>query len=1065
MKKLLLAGVLMSSASSPAFTQWVDWDRITHWAGEGENKAALVIDFKDGKGDMAYVWGYRWTGTASGEDMLRAIASQSSALTVLVQYTGAMGSTLNGVGLSANREHLDYLRYDYEGALNGSSFDFNNPNTSMGQDSAPGASAEQMCIDAIEDSRTSGIIEHPLNAFVYGYPSYDYDYWQLEEGYEEAWEYRWRAGWYEGYWSYWCGDSDYDSMSYSGLGMSSAMLTDGCVQAWKYVDFGYTGGGIGDTGDELSEELDYDIMDYNEEMHVPVTVAQPVDHSKIAMWVGSGEKSASVVLEFKDGKNPSNIVYGYRWSGGWDDNLGTVLDNIAKADSRLTVDRSNGLKISFDTNGDGTISATEHDGSDGAWSGYVKRVVDKSLNKVPLDRFLNPNAVMLVSDTKTTAALPRTLMYSPVTDIQLDVADSDGVITLTPKEMAGIMPRLSPEAPTNSNYTVTLKDNGSSKADYIATAYKVNLWDENNKRMQPYELSGHREGECTLTIASTDGFCSRDFTVKVVDREREQAIDYNTGTIMLNEEWFGHTNGGLNWFSPDYEVTYQAYERENPGMSFGCTSQYAIIYGGKLIVSSKQAADNGDPLPGGGRLVVADASTLRRLGSIDDIMVEGETRSADGRALCGAGPGRVYMGTSSGIYIIDIDNCSITGKIEGSDPEGNAADLYNGQIGDMVLAGKHAFALRQSTGVYIIDIDTDEIVKAIADANVQGITQAYDGTVWYATVNADKQSEFVALDHLTLEEKERVTVPKDCGTVTCGWGAWRTTQFTAAQTVPSLFFAGGSSISNGGSGIIWRYDIEDGTFTQLAQVSGLPAHTPGLKQGAYGTIRYDDRSGEIIAGTTESKASGHYRYNWTHFIDAASGEILRTIELRPYYWFQSMPIFPDAYLPEMEDVDDIVLYVDGEPAEITLNATDRDNNDANIRYSVEAVSRAANAPVDVALDGNVLTLTPLSVGSHDFAVAVESNGRTVRHAVHVDVVDETSGIDRIEKGAARISTDGRLINVANCEGASIRLINAVGAVSALFMADSDSYAYRAEVPAGVYIIIGDNGLSKKIIIK
>ena len=66
---------------------------------------------------------------------------------------------------------------------------------------------------------------------------------------------------------------------------------------------------------------------------------------------------------------------------------------------------------------------------------------------------------------------------------------------------------------------------------------------------------------------------------------------------MLNEEWYGHTNGGLNWFSPDYDVVYQAYERENPGMSFGCTSQYGIIYDGKLIVSSKQAVDGGDPLP------------------------------------------------------------------------------------------------------------------------------------------------------------------------------------------------------------------------------------------------------------------------------------------------------------------------------------------------------------------------------------------------------------------------------------------------------------------------------------
>ena len=132
---------------------------------------------------------------------------------------------------------------------------------------------------------------------------------------------------------------------------------------------------------------------------------------------------------------------------------------------------------------------------------------------------------------------------------------------------------------------------------------------------------------------------------------------------MLNEEWYGHTNGGLNYYTPDFEIVYQAYERENPGMSFGCTSQYGLIYGDKLIVSSKQAVDGGDPLPGGGRLVVADARTLKRLGSIDELMWGDETRSGDGRALCGAGPGRVYMGTHSGIYIVDIESMTILGKV------------------------------------------------------------------------------------------------------------------------------------------------------------------------------------------------------------------------------------------------------------------------------------------------------------------------------------------------------------------------------------------------------------------
>lgn len=1285
MKKTLLTCIaslgLCVSANAVEYVDWVDWDQIEHWAGDpnGENKCALVIDFQDGY-DEAYVWGYRWNGTKTGEDLVRAVASQSSILTAMIQYTGTMGSTLNGLGISLSREELDYLHYDFDRAAIGGevSFGFFEPNTSMGQEVAPGYAAEGMCIDAIEKAKTTGIIEHPLNAFLYGYPAYDYDYWQLEDGYE-SYDYRWRAGWYDGYWSYWHGPNDYDYLGYSGLGMSSTVLSDGCVQAWKYIVFN-GGGSFGDTGGELAENLNYDMSVWGEEMHEAPEVVQPVDQADIDFWVGTGEKAATVVFQFNDGNGPENLVYGYRWTGGWDDDLVTVVTNIAKADPRMTFANDGGrFTVTYDSDHDGALGIKDHTDTGNTWNCYVKRVVDDGFNKINSGRWLNPNAVMIFShqpsdmaevelpyqlfrpalDSEQIITIPKTIDYAladenlevplfvqipeggklgtafnfstkpkvvssstvgnfmgkvtayknfapsagdfiirgsytpagqtnaqsvysntssvtlrnpvrpvisvsyeqvsvdarlnhevdnrlviepadatytkmkyassntrvasvhsttgvvktsktagdatitatydfnagltssftltaalqeSVTDITFEGADEDGVITLTPKEMTGLFPILTPADPDIPDVTVTLSGNGTAKDDYIATMYTVNLWDENNTMYRRNELSGHRVGECLLTARATDGSgVEKVFTVRVVDPERDTAIDYTTGTIMLNEEWYGHTNGGLNWYSPEYEPVYQAYERENPGMSFGCTSQYGLIYDGKLIVSSKQAVDAGDPLPGGGRLVVADAETLKRIGSINDIMLAGESRSGDGRALCGAGPGRVYMGTHNGIYIIDINNCEILGKIgsdklddedddkPNTDPSGS---LYSGQIGDMVLAGHHVFALRQDGGVYIIDIDTDEIVKVIEDKNVQGITQSADGCVWYATKDdTGKSSVFVALDHLTLEESARVDVPAECGVVSCGWGAWRTTQFTGAHSVNTIFFAGGSSISNGGSGIIWRYDIDDDKFTHVATVSGLDAHTPGLKQGAYGTIRYDDRSGEIIAGTTETKASGHYRYNWTHFINAETGEFNKSVELRPYYWFQSMPVFPDVYEPEMEDIDDIVLGLEDDAREITINATDRDNNDANIRYSLiseTALTDDVNAQSPVAavtLEGNKLTVTPLSEGTHTFGIAVESNGKITRHAVNVVVNrNGSTSVSDIEAGGS-VSSDGHNVIVRGYAGATFSVVNALGQTVGSFTADSDNVVYAVSAGRGVYVVIGDNGISKKIIIK
>lgn len=1267
---LMAVAIAATPAKAVEYQQWVDWDQIQHWAGdpEGENRCALVIDFQDGQTECSYVWGYRWNGTKTGEDLVRAVAGQSSVLSAMIQYTGTMGSTLNSLGISANREELDYLYYDFDRAAIGGevSFGFFEPNTSMGQETAPGYAAEQMCVDAIERAKTTGIIEHPLNAFLYGYPAYDYDYWQLEDGYADTYEYRWRSGWYDGYWSYWHGPNDYEYIGYSGLGMSSTVLVNDGVQAWKYIVFGgeYYGG-------ELHEELDYAIADYGEEMHEAVEAVQPVDQNNVKFWVGTGEKAATVVFQFNDGRGPENLVYGYRWSGGWDDDLKTVITTIANADPRMTATiAGKNIQITYDSNDDGTLDANDHTDVADTWNCYVKRTIDEDFNKVPSGRWLNPNAVMILShqpedmaevslpyqlfrpeiDSDQLFTLPEVIDYAladealtipvfleapaeggkfgnsfswtrdtqitsitsgmgttaymgkvngwknfapksgtvkvrgqftkagetksayyysndatlniaapvrPVTnayyaesevsarlshpvdnalvfepadatftkfsfstsnsraatvnstsgevkttttagsadinaayiadsnvtasfsltsqlvnaveDVTFEAADEDGVITLTPKEMAGLKPIFTPEDPDINTIACKLEGNGTAKDNYIATMYNVNLWDENNVMTRMPELSGHRVGECTLKVSSNDGTgFEKTFTVRVVEPEREPAIDYTAGTIMLNEEWFGHTNGGLNWYSPEYDIVYQAYERENPGMSFGCTSAFGMIYDGKLIVSSKQASDGGDPLPGGGRLVVADANTLQRLGSLDELKVDGETRSGDGRGLCGAGHGRIYQATHSGIYIVDTENCAILGKVAGSG-NGSSSNLYAGQVGDMLLAGRYAFAVAQDKGILIIDTDTDEIVKTIDDKQVQGIAQSADGHVWYATLTDSKASRFVALDCNTLEAVDAVDVPAEYGSVACGWGAWRPTQFTSSHSVNSLFFCPGSSISNGGGGVVYRYDIDSREFRRLAQVSDLPAHTAGMKQGAYGTIRYDDRTGEIIAGTTEFKASGHYRYNWTHFIDAETGEITRTIELRPYYWFQAMPIFPDVYEAEMEDIDDITLKPGDEPLELTLNVTDRDNHDANIRISLvdgggATRAEAAEAPVEVALEGNKLTITPKALGSHTIGIALESNGRVSTHAINVTVSDQT-GIDAVGASEASIASRGNAIIVRGCAGSSFSVCDVTGTVADTFTAESDVFVRETSLAAGVYIVVADNGLTKKIIIR
>jgi hypothetical protein len=83
-----------STASAGAVT----FDDIAFWVGDGANEAALVIDWNDGKPAESLVWGYRWDGSATGEDLLLDVVRADPRLFALVGPSGTFGVPINGVG-------------------------------------------------------------------------------------------------------------------------------------------------------------------------------------------------------------------------------------------------------------------------------------------------------------------------------------------------------------------------------------------------------------------------------------------------------------------------------------------------------------------------------------------------------------------------------------------------------------------------------------------------------------------------------------------------------------------------------------------------------------------------------------------------------------------------------------------------------------------------------------------------------------------------------------------------------------------------------------------------------
>lgn len=228
----------------------VDFTKIQHWTGEGENEAALMIQFntyvKDRK---AHVWGYRWHAgeTRTGEDMFRDICANSKELCLLTQMTGQYGCTVDGIGYTDSGEIenlLSCVYFDFEKAKNYRFINFKyygeKTEIDYGQRDFPGDETPVLCANAVEKAVTSGshVIQHPIDYTSYGYPAYDYDCWFLDNdnpNYDPS--FQWIAAWYSGYWSYYLFSPGMEDFSYSGVGYSGRTLSDGCVDAWSFCKF------------------------------------------------------------------------------------------------------------------------------------------------------------------------------------------------------------------------------------------------------------------------------------------------------------------------------------------------------------------------------------------------------------------------------------------------------------------------------------------------------------------------------------------------------------------------------------------------------------------------------------------------------------------------------------------------------------------------------------------------------------------------------------------------------------------------------------------------------------
>ena len=619
--------------------------------------------------------------------------------------------------------------------------------------------------------------------------------------------------------------------------------------------------------------------------------AQEFSFSDIKFWVGEGANEAALVLQWNVDGEESALVWGYRFDGSATGYQ--MLEDIVKADDRLYMVASNGP-------------------------------FGKALQGIGYD------------------------------------ADGDGDIALL--NSSGEERQLDDTGILIASGTFTAKDaDDFFKCGFTTSGYWAYFLEESGT-LPPTQYAKTGASGRILENGSVDGWTFSDGSAqwKPLQAAEEPAPaivypeEYSNGFFIINEDWFGHRNGSVNWVAADGTVYYDVEAVAN-GLDtsasetvLGITTQFGQIYGGNFFISSKQ----------GTRFVVLDAKTLKTQATFDAAGV------GDGRDVCAVSNDKVYVGGSSGIIVYDVANSEFGRQIEG---------LAGKQAGMMVRLGRYVFAVEQGVGVRIIDPASDSVVETIENANAQGLTVTKDGYVW---CTLPSEQSLMRIDPATLDS-EVINIGKQ---IVSTWGAYRPDYVCSSYAENALFVAGGSSFSPKS---INKFNIDDkGNLTKDETFNfSIPEEYSSMF--FYGSPRVNPTTGDLIITGTMSY-SGPFELL---YINPQTGEIKKITELASSdgstrYWFPSVPVMSDDAAPVI-NLDDVSFDSDESLViPVTEFVSDADN------LAVLSVIEASVDDTDIAsvtYDGLKLTVTPLSLGNTTLNLTVNSNGKVAEKAVPVTV--------------------------------------------------------------------------------
>ena len=529
---------------------------------------------------------------------------------------------------------------------------------------------------------------------------------------------------------------------------------------------------------------------------------------------------------------------------------------------------------------------------------------------------------------------------------------------------------------------------------------------------------------------------------------------YTDGVFVINEGWFGHCNSTINYLDGTGTWVYDVIEKENPGIQLGSTTSIGTIYGDRFYIITKQDKDGGSDKDGA-RITICDAKTMKVIKQIKDINNEG-TR-ADGRGFVAVNNTKAYIGSNNGIYILDLEDLEIKGRIEGTenehtDPYGK---VYLGQTGSLLRINEKVYALHQDKGLMVIDPETDKVTNVVSGPDEGELTYgsavlAKDGSLWLSVSDRYGRGDvygYIMRYTPSTGDTLRVNIPEGINPPSNSWFAWTPDGFCASTKNNVLYWNTGD-LAWYSNNKICKYDIDKNEMSQF-----IDFESEGLK--IYGSsMRVDPVSDNLYVTLFKDTSIPYFtlrKYDNT-------GTMLNEYEMMQDYWFPSIPVFPDNEAPVAQNTPETNIS-DSKALTINLDniATDADNMNAAMVKTITEITD--NSVITAAITNGNLNVTPLKDGNSTVVLNINSNGKSTTAHIAFNV----TGYNGIDNASANIRTayvkDG-ILYVNNCNEYVFTIYDMSGKSVDSFTVATDNFTRNINVPDGICIIKGRHADNK-----